>query len=260
MFFFKRWRRSRLTQIDLPQHLLATLERRLPYYRLLPAEEQRRLRRLVQVFMAEKRFEGCGGLKLRDEIRVTVAGGACILQLGLRREMYPKLRSILIYPFPYLVRLSARRPDGTVIEGRQGRLGESWSQGYVVLSWSDVLEAAASRNGRNVLFHEFAHQLDSETGGAEGAPLLPDDSLYAEWARVLGAEYEALIESVERKSPTLIDPYGATSPAEFFAVVTELFFGLPIELEECHPFLYGQLKLFYRQDPAALMRGNRGRG
>ncbi len=232
----------------------AVIERNVPYCRALPQEHRRELEGLVQVFLDEKMFEGCGGLLITDEIRVTIAAFACILLLGRGTDIYPKLRSILVYPTSYVAPLSRRGPDGTVTEGMQPRSGESWSHGNVVVSWEDVLLCASfERTGRNVVLHEFAHQLDSESGSDEGAPVLPEASMYAEWARVLGAEYRMLIDAAQLGRPTLLDKYGATSPAEFFAVATECFFERPAEMAISHPELYAQLKLFYRQDPASLL-------
>ena len=254
MFGFKKWHRQRLLKKPLPPAWLAVMERNVPYYRLLPGKQQRELQGLTQVFLAEKRFEGCGGLELTDEIRVTVAAQGCILLLGRETDIYPKLRSVLVYPGAYVANVTAPQPDGTVVEGWQGRLGESWMQGYVVLSWNDVLRGAADiHDGRNVVYHEFAHQLDNESGAPEGAPLLLESSMYTDWARVFGAEYRALCDSVERGQPALLDAYGAVSPAEFFAVATEFFFERPVEVRAQHPELYDQLKLYYQQDPALRM-------
>ena len=250
---FKMQRRKRLMARPLKTEWLALMERNVLYYRLLSPEMQGELRGLVQVFLDEKTFEGCGGVEINDEIRVTIAAYACILLLGRRTDIYPKLRSILVYPKSYVAPLLRQEPDGTVTEGLQPRLGESWSRGNVVISWDDVLRRDRGAS-RNVVLHEFAHQLDSESGSDEGAPLLPDPSMYADWARVLGKEYQELIHAAEQGRPTLLDPYGATSPAEFFAVATECFFETPIEMETLHPELYGQLSLFYRQDPASLRR------
>ncbi len=234
----------------LPPQWEAIVNRRVSYYCLLPPDRQEDLRALIQVFLDEKPFEGCGGLEITDEIRLTVAGNACILLLGGQSDMYPKLRTILVYPHPYLAPRSDLQPDGTVSEGLQPRIGESWSFGNIVLSWDSVLRDASNpQKGRNVVFHEFAHQLDAESGSAPGAPILPAGATYADWARVLGSEYEALINSIEHNQPTLLDEYGATSPAEFFAVATESFFLRPVELKSRHPELYKQLKLYYRQDP-----------
>jgi len=255
MFGLKSRRRRRLLEKPFPPEWETIILRNVPYYGFLPATRRHQLRGLIQVFLADKPFEGCGGLAITDEIRVTIAAQGCILLLGLERDdLYPKLRSILVYPHAYVADVTAPQPDGTVVEGPEDRSGESWTHGYVVLSWDDVLRGASdTTDGRNVVYHEFAHQLDNESGAPEGAPLLADTLAAAEWARVLGAEYEALCGSVERRQETLLDPYGAVSPAEFFAVATEFFFELPVDLKACHPELYGQLRSFYRQDPASLI-------
>jgi MtfA peptidase len=252
MLGFRSKRRRRLMENPFPAEWETCISRRVQYSSFLPIEAQDRLRSLIHVFLDEKGFEGCGGLRITDEIRVTVASYACILLLGGQSDMYPKLRTILIYPQSYLAPHSSRGPDGTVSEGIQGRSGESWSFGNIVLSWQDVLrDSANSHEGRNVVFHEFAHQLDFESGSAEGAPILPRGATYSEWARVLGREYDSLIASLEMGMPSLLDKYGALNPAEFFAVATECFFLKPLELKSQHPELYDQLKLCYRQDPVS---------
>jgi hypothetical protein len=242
-------------QQPVPDDWLQIIEQNVHFYHYLPPEKQRELLGLVQLFLAEKRFEGCGGLEITDEIRLTIAAQACILLLNLDVDFYPKLRSILVYPYAFVAPAVSRHPEGTVSEGPQPRLGESWSQGNVVLSWEDVLRGTTNfGDGRNVVIHEFAHQLDSESGACNGAPLMPRSSMYKDWSRVLGREYEALVESVEQGRATVIDKYAATSPAEFFAVVTEFFFENPLELESFHQELYEQLKTYYGQDPASLRR------
>jgi len=222
----------------------------VPHYDLLPTGDKQKLQGFIRIFLDEKRFEGCGGLEVTDEIRITIAAQACILLLGQETDIYPNLRSILVYPYGYVTNVASHQQDGTVYEGPQARLGESWAQGYVVLSWDDVLHGASDpEDGKNVVYHEFAHQLDSESGSTEGAPLLPRPSMYIAWARILGREYEALIEKTEKNVPSLLDKYGATSPAEFFAVVTEFFFERSVDLKAHHPDLYDQMKAFYQQDP-----------
>lgn len=257
MLGLKYWRRRRIGNRPFPSEWQIILEKNVPLYGCLPFESQSRLRALIQVFLAEKPFEGCGGLEITDEIRVTIAAQGCILLLGLDRDdLYPKLRSILVYPGAYIARVSDQQPDGTVVEGPENRSGESWNHGYVVLSWNDVLQGTSdTTDGRNIVYHEFAHQLDNESGSTEGAPLLPNREMLADWTRVLRAEYEALCAGVERREDTFLDPYGAESPAEFFAVATEFFFELPVELQQRHPDLYGQLRLYYRQDPAIIQKG-----
>jgi hypothetical protein len=156
---------------------------------------------------------------------------------------------ILVYPKAFRAP-EAQREGAVVIEGGSGRLGESHQRGIVVVSWDDVRRGAADPNdGRNVVFHEFAHQLDQADGAADGAPELDRPSMYGPWAATLGAEFEGLVEDAERRRKTVLDKYGASHPAEFFAVATEAFFEKPRQLKAKHPELYEQLAAFYRQDP-----------
>ncbi len=209
------------------------------------------------MLLDEKRFEGCAGLEITDEIRVTIAAQAAVLLLHRRTDFYPTLTSILVYPHAYIARSKRVQPGGVIEEGPQARLGESWQRGALVLSWSDVLSGAVDpADGHNVVFHEFAHQIDSESGAMEGAPALGPPARYREWARVLSGEYEGLIAELHQGHQSVIDAYGATNPAEFFAVVTEAFFERPVAMRREHPELYAELTRFYEQDPAALMPGS----
>jgi len=252
MFGFKRRRRQRLREQPFPPEWLAIVERNVPYYRALRADEQQELRGHVRVFLAEKRFEGCGGLEITDEVRVTVAAHACRLLLHRSTDYFPKTSTILVYPSRYFVEAAQRLPGGLVIEGPMVRLGESWYRGPVVLSWDDVQRLATGGScGRNVVLHEFAHQLDSESGALEGAPALAKRSMYAAWQRVFRREYEQLVDAAKQGRPSFLDFYGATSPAEFFAVVTEAFFEQPVALRQRHRELHEQMALYFKQDPAA---------
>ncbi len=254
MFGLRQHRRKRLRSRPFPAEWSALLEQNAPYYRLLDDRDRAELHGHTLVLLAEKHFEGCNGLILTDEIKTTIAGQAGILLLHRKPGYYPHLSSIVVYPHAYVARRARTDAARVVHEGAEVRSGEAWSLGTVVLSWEDI-RAVSSAPGasRNVILHEFAHQLDVENGGtADGAPLLPKRSMYAPWARVLRTEYERLLEAVEQGHPSVIDAYGATSPAEFFAVVTECFFENPIRLRRHHPQLYEQFRLFYRQDPAAL--------
>ena len=255
--FFRRRRRPKVRARPFPAAWRLILEERLGYYCCLPPEDRRELEGHVQVFLAEKRFEGCAGLEITDEIRVTIAAQACRLLLHRDTDYYPGLTTILVSPSSYVAQQKSIGPAGVVTEGATVRLGESWHAagvgGPVVLSWQDVRAGAADiHDGRNVVFHEFAHQLDGESGSVEGAPALEARSMYLAWARVLGGEFERLAADLRERRPTVLDAYGATSPAEFFAVLTEAFFEKPGELRARHPELYEQLRLFYRQDPASL--------
>jgi len=253
MFGFRKRRRKKLLNKQLPTEWITFIERNVPYYLYLPLENQIELQGFVNVFLAEKNFEGCGGLEISDEIRVTIAAQACILLLGRETDFYPTLHSILVYPHAYVARVKTQQPNGTVFEGPEPRLGESWSHGSIVLAWDEVLHGASDiHNGQNLIFHEFAHQLDSESGAVEGVPILPKRSMYLAWARVLGHEYNALVKNISKHRPTLLDQYGATSPAEFFAVATECYFEKPKDLKQVHPKLYKQLKMFYQLDPAII--------
>ena len=251
--FFSKRRREEARQAPFPDAWRDIIERNVPHVARLGPQAQEELRGHVQVFLAEKTFEGCGGLEITNEMRVTIAAQACLLQLGREATYYPTLQTILVYPHPYVAAREQR--DGFLVhESDQVRLGESWHRGPVVLAWDDVLHGARDpRDGRNVVLHEFAHQLDQEIGGSDGLPKLPMRSMHAPWARALGEEYRELVEAVGRDRKTLLGAYASTSPAEFFAVATEVFFEKPVQLRRKHPELYEQLALFYRQDPAGLV-------
>lgn len=250
MFGFKHRRRDSLRVIPLPMAWLKIVERNIPYYRCLPIADQQELQGHIQVFLDEKRFEGCGGLQINDEIKVTIAAQACLLLLHRDTDYYPAMVTILVYPSTYIAHMS-ESVGGIVREGDSVRLGESWQHGVVILSWDDVLRGAADiHDGHNVVLHEFAHQLDQEGGAAHGSPILPRRSMYVAWARVLGAEYVRLQQDAEHGRKTVLDKYGATNPAEFFAVATECFFEKAVQLKRKHPELYEELKLYYLQDPA----------
>jgi MtfA peptidase len=247
---FKSHRRATLRKEPLTDTEREILKRNVPYLDKLDPADRAELDGLVRVFLAEKSFEGCGGLVLTEEIKVTIAAEACLLLLHRETDMYPDVESILVYPSAYKV--PAKRQDGmVVIEGEEDRLGESWTQGLVVLAWDHVKSGAAHEGGQNVALHEFAHQLDSEDGAMNGAPDLKVRARYASWARVLGEELAELTQRLHAGRSSDIDAYGATNPAEFFAVVTEMFFERPRAMKERHPDLYAELQGFYKQDPAA---------
>jgi Mlc titration factor MtfA (ptsG expression regulator) len=249
MGWWKEHRRSRILDEPFAAAWWDILERNVPAVRKLDSAERATLERNVRIFVAEKHFEGCAGLALSDEMRVTIAGHACLLLLHLgEADVFPTVESVLVYPSAYRVP-SETRPGGIVVDD-VARAGEAWRQGTVVLAWDEVLRSAHDPR-HNLVLHEFAHALDQENGATDGAPRLPAPAMYGPWARVLGAEYERLTRTIHEGHATWIDPYGATNPAEFFAVVTEVFFGRPLELRGAHPELYAQLRGFYRQDPAA---------
>jgi MtfA peptidase len=243
------WRRARLTAPPFPSAWRAVLRRRMPLYRRLPVLQQRQLQRHVQVFLGQVPFIGCQGQVITDEVRVLVAAQACLLLLGRPAGSFGGLRQVLVYPGAFVVDRPVTE-GGIVQDARRVLVGESWQQGQLILSWADVLAGAADPDdGHNVVIHEFAHQLDQENGAANGAPFLGRRDGYERWARTLSDAFDALRAQLAEGQPTLIDPYGATDPAEFFAVVSELFFERPVALASCHPALYAELMAYYRCDP-----------
>ena len=252
---FRDHRRQELAQQLFPAEWAEIIDRNVPCYRCLHPDERRRLEDVIKVFIAEKHFEGCAGLAITDEIKVTIAAQACLLLLNLHHDYYERLVSILVYPESFNVEQEERGPASTVEVANRAVMGLSSSQGAVVLSWPDTVEGAQwPEDGINVVFHEFAHQLDQLDGAMDGAPSLDSAALYRDWARVLGGEYLRLQAEVETGTPSLISAYGATKPAEFFAVVTELFFEKPVELQREHPALYEEFRQYFQQDPAERLR------
>jgi len=238
---------------EFPQEWLEILEKNVGYYRRLPEPDKKELQKHILIFIGEKRFEGCGGLEITDEIKVTIAAQACILLLHRQTDYYPGLYSVLVYPQAYVAREARYLGGGVVVEGLHVRLGESWRRGSVVLSWDDVQRGTADiHDGHNIVFHEFAHQLDLSGGKGDSSEVVRSRSKYIAWARVLQRDYERLRRDVGGSRQTLLDRYGATNPAEFFAVATESFFERPKELRKLHPELYNELRQFYQQDPADL--------
>lgn len=243
-------RRRRLQARPFPSEWEAILLKNVEIYRRLPPTLRAQLHSHILVFLGEKDFEGCGGLVITDEIRVTIAGQACLLLLNRPTGYFPGLNAILVYPRAYIQR--ARRQEGYIHfeDERQVNLGESWSNGTLVLSWNDVANTAHDvRDGHNLVLHEFAHQLDSQDGVGDGVPLLEQQSKYFHWAEVLNREYQALVALTRQHKKDVLQAYGATNPAEFFAVATEAFFERPILLHRKHPELYEELRDFYKVDP-----------
>jgi MtfA peptidase len=259
------WLRSRKRQKILEEPFQgawrAILKQWLAYYRHLDETDQRRLEQMVQVFVAEKRFEGLGGLELTDEVRVLVAGQACVLILGLDHDLYRKVDSILVYPST-VVRpeplFGDRYLHGELEPEERPLLGEAHLGGPVILVWDAVKHGAVHPNdGLNVVYHEFAHKLDMLDGEADGVPPLSSRDQYKTWAEVCQREYDFLVRRTNRGKESFLDEYGATHPAEFFAVATEFFFEKSAEMKRRRRKLYDVLMGFYNQDPAEIMTPSR---
>ncbi len=227
----------------------------VPLCARLPRESQQALWPLVQEFLDRKRFEGCKGLVLTEEMKVSIAAQACVLLLHRETPVYRQLTSVLVYPAEYHAEIAEPIAGGGQLVSEVELLGESASRDTVILAWRHVHPRTRDdRDGRNLVLHEFAHQLDREDGVLDGTPVLESSQAYESWSRVMQREYDRLQRDVARGVTTALDDYGATNPAEFFAVATETFFEKPHTLHKRNPALYAELAAFYRQDPAAWTR------
>jgi Mlc titration factor MtfA (ptsG expression regulator) len=245
--FLRSARRKKVLAKPFPNEWAEIIRNNLPPYAKLPQNLRDQLNNYIKIFLSEKDFEGCGGIDVDDEIKVTIAAQACMLLLNRKSQCYPRLRSIIIYPSTYV---AGKKGLFTQETDKSVRLGESWNTGVIVLAWDSVRKGAINfEDGHNVTLHEFAHQLDQEDGLADGAPKLGPRSAYSLWASVLSKEYEVLKRKKAKGRKTLMDKYGATNPAEFFAVATETFFEKPEQLKEKHPELYDELHSFYNVYP-----------
>ncbi len=253
MFFtwLKHRKRRRLLAQPFPDEWANILEHNVHHYRHMNADERQKLQRLVQVFVGEKYWEGCNGLTITTEIQVTVAGHACLLLLGFDGEAFDRLQTVLVYPDAYVAQDIQQGPGGVETQSAVPRYGETRYAGPIVLSWKEVQAAGRDVDGRqNLVLHEFAHYLDMQSYEFNGTPDLQDSGLMRTWHEVMTAEYHNLVRDVEYGQATLLDYYGATNPAEFFAVATECFFEQPQQLADQHGQLYDVLRNFYQQDPA----------
>lgn len=225
------------------------LDIHVPLRARLPLALRQRHEALVLKFVAQKPFVGCAGLEVTEQMRVVVAGHACMLVLARGWSAYSHVREILVYPGAFAARRTEAGGDGLVHEHTQVLHGESSTLGQVVLSWADVLHPAGL--GHNLVMHEFAHQLDQAKGRANGAPFtFASKARRQRWADVMSREFEQHQRSAWFGEQTLLSHYGATNPAEFFAVCTEVFFEMPQAMRYIHPALYGELSQYYGLSPA----------
>lgn len=249
-FFLRpRQRRARLAAQPFPLDWEAQLRQHWPLYWRLADAERRQLQGLMQQFLDEKDFFGCDGFVITEEVRVLIAAQACLLLLDKSMEAYAKLQAVLVYPGAFRQILRRRDAAGVMHEQSSVRLGESWGNGRVVLSWDDVLAGLSDEADYNVVYHEFAHQLDQEDGVSDGTPMLGSRTQLRRWVQVFTREFERLRLDSWYGLPSALDSYGAESPAEFFAVASEGFFLAPHRLAHHSPALYRELCGFYGRDP-----------
>lgn len=249
MSWFGRWRRARiLKQHAIPHEVFNTAIVTLPILRGLVPSELSRLRESASLFIHDKTFSAAGGASIDDMIQLTIALQACLLTLNLSADSYHGWNEIILYPDEFLHPRDEMDAAGVVHRSRDILAGEAWSGGPLVLSITSVMKSG-QRDGHNVVLHEFAHKLDMLNGDANGFPPLHRGMDAAGWARDFSAAYADLTTRVNAGQDTAIDPYATTNPAEFFAVLTEVFFETPHLLDKAYPQIYRQLQQFYRQNP-----------
>lgn len=252
MFQSKERRRERLRETLFPETWTRHLHDSVPWYRRLPIEDREELHGHIHVLLSEKHFEGAGGLELTEGMKLIVCAHAALLLLHRETDYFPKLVSILIYPAAYAVERRIQTDHGVFSEVVETRAGESWTSGTLILAWEDVVRDLASTQAtRSVVLHEFAHQLDAGSGVMDGAPVLSDRELRHHWPDALSDAYERLSQATRQHEQTLLRPYGAKNPAEFFAVATETFFLYPVQLQRGEADLYSALCQYFKQDPAS---------
>lgn len=250
--WFRRWREGRiLRQSPYSEADWQQARSRLPLLNQLSHEEQTRLRRLAILFLHDKSLEGAGGLVVSTELQLVIALQACLPILNLGLDWYDGWVSVVIHPAGFQPVHTETDEYGVVHEVSHALSGESWERGPVVLSAEDSLGGGIV-DGHNLVIHEFAHKLDMQNGVANGMPPLHSDMSAPQWSAAFSQAYADLQKRLEHGHASPIDPYAATAPAEFFAVLSELFFEKPRNINDHYPQVYRQLAQFYRQNPLGI--------
>ncbi len=241
----KRQRRKKIFDLTTPPQWVEYIRNNVAIYHYLPEGLQTELLGHVNVFLSEKYFSGHAGFEVTDEVRVTIAAQACLLLLNRPTNYFPHLKTIKIYPTGF------KNPN----HDKPGHhLGESWVRGPVVLSWADSRHGGSNAaDGNNVVIHEFAHQLDQVDGAGDGRPIIDSANLKS-WGKIMSKEFKSLVVKAKLRKRAFFNHYGATNPAEFFAVITEHFFEQPKTFLRKHPDLYRTLQTYYRLDPASWLK------
>ncbi len=250
MGFIRNWKRKKLDRQPFPDSWRRIMDRNIPQYAKMNSGQRDKFEQMVRYFLAEKSFEGCGGMILDEEKSLLIAGLACIPLLGGVSDIYPYLRSVLVYPSEYHAPYSESGVDGVVTEGVESRSGESWDQGVLVFAWDEVAyDLRHPSDGANIVFHECAHQLDYEWGATmenfawqrrDGEPGM---------AAILKSSYRKLLDKMDRGRPVMVDEYAATNIHEFFAVMTETWLERPDRIRGAWPEVDRVLQEFYQLNP-----------
>ena len=252
MFQSKERRRERIRETLFPETWKQLLRDTVPLYSKLPVEDREELHGHIHVLLSEKHFEGAGGIEATEGMKLIICAHAALLLLHRETDYFPRLITILIYPAAYEVKTRTQVGRGVFSEVVEARAGESWTSGTLILAWEDVERDLASMPAtRSVVLHEFAHQLDAGSGVMNGAPILSDRELRHHWPDALSDAYERLSQATRQHESTLLRPYGAKNPPEFFAVATEAFFLHPVQLQRGEADLYSALCQYFKQDPAS---------
>ena len=251
--WFQRWREARtLRHRAIPDELWRLVLARFPFLTWRSEADQARLRELTTLFLDAKEFHGVQGLEVDDLMAVCIAGQACLPALNLGLGWYDGFVGIVVHDDVVVAQREMVDDDGVVHHFEEELSGEAMHGGPVMLSWRDVEGAGESAGeGYNVVIHEFVHVMDMRDGLADGVPALPDRAAHNEWVAVMGQEYDNFCERVDADEHTLLDPYAAEAPEEFFAGASEAFFVAPHDFQAEHPALYTLLSGFFQQDPAA---------
>jgi len=254
MSWYKRFKQSRiLQQHAIPDHDWRRVTHQLPLLATLSASEKARLRVLATHFIYNKSFEGVHGVEVSLEMQIVVAAQACLETLTFGPDSFNGWRDIIIYPGAFRINRPVQDENGLMRMSDDVLSGEAWMRGPVILSWQDVeRDSFQIHHGQHVVLHEFAHKLDMLNGRANGMPPLHPQMQIAEWTQSLSKAYTTLISRIEQQH-NAVNPYAATNPAEFFAVMCEYFFTAPELLNKRYPAVYRQLQAYFRQDP--LQRG-----
>lgn len=250
--WMRQRRRARIAEAPFPRESSEVLERQVALYQVLPECLKPKLHTDLRIFASEVTWEGCGGQQVTEEMKLLIAAQACLLTLGRSVDDLAIVRSILIYPEAYFAPSDEIDEAGVVTEGEEDREGEAWETGLVVLSWADLLQDAQRKDGRNLVLHEFAHQLDMNDGEANGVPRIAEPDLRERWAEVMSREFRALGQRERQgRRGGVLDPYGAEDESEFFSVCVEAFFERGGAVKARHPELYALLGDYFHLDPAA---------
>jgi Mlc titration factor MtfA (ptsG expression regulator) len=257
--WFKKRRRDRIAAPPLPEAWAGYLKDNFQHWALLTDQDKLALEDIVQVLVQEKHWEGCGGLEVTEEMRVTIAAQAGLLLLGIDHDYYENVESILIYPSGYKLPRSRDAGGGVALGEDVAVIGSAHQGGPVLVAWDSARQGGKDgKDGRNLVYHEFAHKLDMLDGMVDGTPELEGRDEFEAWVAVMTEEFDRLREAAKKRRKTLLDAYGATDVAEFFAVATEVFFEKPVRMKDEHPRLYDVMQDFYHQDPASRMGRARG--